>query len=59
MDEMDNDSFIQFLEENPTYNRSQKKIAAIRKPAKKATPKDTLAEPVEDDTQSASPIIRF
>jgi cell division protein FtsZ len=34
MDEMDDDAFLDFLEETPTYRRSPKEIAAKRKPAK-------------------------
>jgi cell division protein FtsZ len=35
MDEMDNDAFIEFLENHPTYNRTPKEIAVRRPPAKK------------------------
>ncbi|MDR2916932.1 MAG: cell division FtsZ family protein [Tannerella sp.] len=34
MDEMDDDTLINFLENNPTYNRNPKEIAKVRKPAK-------------------------
>ena len=31
---MDDDSFLDFIEKSPTYNRKPKEIAAKRKPAK-------------------------
>jgi cell division protein FtsZ len=45
MEEMDDDSFISFIENHPTYNRNPKDIAAKRKPAKGTGP----AEPVMPD----------
>jgi cell division protein FtsZ len=34
LDELDDDTLIDFMEKNPTYNRDAKAIASVRKPAK-------------------------
>ncbi|MDR0743804.1 MAG: cell division FtsZ family protein [Tannerella sp.] len=47
-EEMDDDSFISFLESHPTYNRNPKDIAAKRKPAKE-TGKPELQTPVDNN----------
>jgi len=43
VDEMDNDEFINFLEKHPTYNRTLKDIATIRKPVKETVIKTEQA----------------
>ena len=57
-EEMDNDEFINFLEKHPTFNRSPKEIAKIRKP-----PKDIMTkgqQPVDEKSASdASLLIEF
>ena len=52
MDEMDDDKFIQFMEEHPTYNRKKNEIASFRKPAKIVVPKEVPAEILENDDDS-------
>ena len=42
MDEMDNDEFINFLENNPTYNRSASEIVKKRKPEKTVTKEEEI-----------------
>ena len=60
MDEMDNDEFINFLEKNPTYNRSAKEIAKIRKPARDAVKKEAQTASLNGNFDSAeSMLIEF
>ena len=60
MDEMDNDAFINFLDENPTYNRSASEIAKKRKPAKSAAKEEEMeVDMTGDDAFGQSNIIKF
>jgi cell division protein FtsZ len=60
MDEMDNDAFINFLDENPTYNRSASEIAKKRKPAKSAAKEEEIEDDMTgDDAFGQSNIIKF
>jgi cell division protein FtsZ len=46
VDEMDDDSFLDFIEKTPTYNRNPKEIAIKRKPAKSViTARDPVTTP--------------
>jgi cell division protein FtsZ len=61
MEEMDDDALIEFLEKNPTYNRSANEVAAKRKPAKEPE-KDKSSAPVvaeEHQTTNSVPSIDF
>ena len=49
-EEMDNDEFINFLEKHPTFSRSPKEIAKIRKPAKEVAIKKEQI--IHDDKSS-------
>jgi cell division protein FtsZ len=58
MDEMDDDSFISFIESHPTYNRNPKDIAAKRKPAKETEKTEPLT-PVGNDNAAGGVVIEF
>ena len=57
MDEMDNDEFINFLEKNPTYNRSASEIAIIRKPAKTAAKEEDAEVILSGNSASGQELI--
>ena len=58
-DEMDNDSFINFLERHPTFNRDPKEIAKIRKPPKTVDKTEEQKETPENADPKAPYIIEF
>jgi len=58
-DELDNDEFINFLEKYPTYNRSPKEIAKIRKPPKSAAKTEKENEKPESADPQKPLIIEF
>jgi len=58
-DEMDNDEFIHFLENNPTFNRDPKAITKIRKPAKDTEVKDEPVIIMENKDTKPSNLIEF
>ena len=58
-EEMDNDEFINFLEKNPTYNRSATEIANKRKPAQAAVKKETAVIPAENYDSGQDFLIEF
>lgn len=59
MDEMDDDSFISFIESHPTYNRNPKDIAAKRKPAKGTGKTEPLTPAGSGKTAGGATIIEF
>jgi cell division protein FtsZ len=61
IDEMDDDGFIGFIEETPTYNRKPKEIAAKRKPAQSAAKAKEPAAPQDSGGHpgGSSTIIEF
>ncbi|MDR0575830.1 MAG: cell division FtsZ family protein [Tannerella sp.] len=59
MDEMDDDTLINFLENNPTYNRNPKEIAKIRKPARGTAYKEEHAVSPGSDNSGRATLIEF
>ena len=60
-DELDDDSLITFMENNPTYNRDPKEIEKIRKPVKSSVQKEESATNtlLSDETAGGTTIIKF
>ena len=59
-DEMDNDTLINFMENNPTYNRDPKEIDKIRKPANGfAQKEEPAADTWGDKTAGGATLIEF
>ncbi len=59
MDEMDDDTLINFLENNPTYNRNPKEIAKVRKPSKETVYKEEYASSAGGRESGGMPLIEF
>jgi cell division protein FtsZ len=57
VDELDDDTLIDFMEKNPTYNRDAKAIVNIRKPAKNNIRNETSV--VKTDSSPEQTIISF
>ena len=61
MDEMDDDTLINYMENNPPYNRDPKEIAKMRKPVKGSAQKEgqTITASENNETSGGATIIEF
>jgi len=59
MEEMDDDTLIQYMENNPPYNRDPKEIARMRKPVKGEAPKEESATDFDSSASGSGILIEF
>ena len=59
MDEMDDDTLINYMESIPPYNRDPKEIIRMRKPVKETTHKDESVTDIDYDDDKDTTVIKF